>query len=123
MLPIYAWVCNLPLECGRCTRDHTPKGHINHQHWVRWGGTLRSSPHMLGFDLAFTSPGLAHVVINTMSSYVQMPCRVLKTLFTCSCAAPLFLTLFLSPLPQCSLIEIQMQSLILCTWVSCMSLC
>lgn len=114
MLPIYSWVYALPLECGWCTRGHTPKGNSSSLRtyqlptpsWIGVGLCVHFPPSMLGFDLTFTFPGLMHVLITTVSSYARMPCHVLKTLFPCSCVVSLVLTLFLSPLPQCLLISL-----------------
>lgn len=56
--------------------------------------------YLLGFVLAWTCTGLVHAVRTAISSFVQLPWCVQKTLFPCNCSLPMGLTLFLPQLSK-----------------------
>lgn len=58
---------------------------------------MSTSLSMLRFGHAWTFLGLLHVVITAVSSYVQLPCYIWRTLSPCIHSRLLTLAVFLSP--------------------------
>lgn len=109
VVPEYSWMCHRPevwsVSQGLATQSYR-KLTFSLQKLIAAGspwlglGCCASSPSMFGFGSALASPSLMHIATTTVSSYVQLPCCVQRTLFPWCHPPPLALILFLSLLPQ-----------------------
>lgn len=104
VLPIYFWMCDLPLDHDQCTtactlrKDWFPifqKQTIANSSSARSGNLCPTSCPMLGFCLAWVCTGPVHAVRVTVSPYVQLSCSVQKIVFPQSHFLLLALTRFL----------------------------
>lgn len=86
MLPPNSWMYGFLLECGGFTKCYTVREnqHALFQQLLRADSssdradTSCSPPLFMLYFICFDS---VHVITNAVSSYVQLPCCVLKTLF------------------------------------------